>query len=38
VNDPLRRAANQIGGELAAALGEPLKPQNPDNVVALNRK
>jgi hypothetical protein len=37
-NDPLRRAANQIGGELAAALGEPLKPQNADNVVALNRK
>jgi integrase len=37
-NDPLRRAANQIGGELAAALGEPLKPQNAGNVVALGRK
>jgi integrase len=37
-NDPLRRAANQIGGEPAAALGEPLTPQNTDNVVALNRK
>jgi integrase len=37
-NDPLRRAANQIGGELAAALGEPLKPRESGNVATLGRK
>jgi len=25
-NDPLRRAANTIGAELAAAMGEPVNP------------
>jgi hypothetical protein len=33
--DPrITRQRAQIGGELVAALGEPVKPQNADNVVA----